>query len=73
MIFKILFLICNIIFLFQNYYITNKTLSSIVAILSIAGIIFSLQQSQIKPQYKLIISAIYIVSLMIYLIFTYIY
>jgi hypothetical protein len=72
MIYKILFFICNIIFLFQNHYITNKTLSSIVAILSIAGIIFSLVQSHIKTQYKFVISLIYIVSLIIYLIFTYV-
>lgn len=72
MIYKILFFVCNIIFLFQNHYITNKTLSSIVAMLSVAGIIFSLQQSHIKTLHKFVISVIYVVALIIYLIFTYI-
>lgn len=71
MIYKILFFVCNIVFLFQKCYITDKTLSSIVAILSIAGIIFSLIQSHVKTQHKVVISLIYIVSLIICLIFTY--
>lgn len=68
MFYKILFFICNIIFLFQNHYIANNMLSSIIAILSIVGIIFSLVKTPIKTQYKLVIGLIYIVSLIIYFI-----
>ena len=71
MIYKILFFICNMMFLLQHYYITNKILSFIIPIVSVAGIIYSLQQSSMKTRYKFIISAIYFFALIIYFIFTY--
>ncbi len=72
MIYNFLFLICNLILVFQGQFIRNKNISLAVFIIAVSGILISLSKSHIKKTYKIIISALYIIAVIIHFVFSYI-
>lgn len=70
MVYKILFILCNLMFLFGDRFIANKTVSVIVMLACILGIIVSLHKSEMKKMYKFIISVLYIIAMIVWLIFS---
>lgn len=72
MIYKFLFLICTLMILTQDWFITNKIASAGVMIIASVGILFSFHKSDMSKTPKLIISGLCIIALITYFVVSYI-
>lgn len=73
MIYKFLFLICTLMIITQDWFITNKIASAGVMIIASVGILFSLHKSDMSKTPKLIISGLCIIALITYFVVSYIF